>query len=187
MFISYYAIIYFFVKNFLFECLYFSAYDIRMYLFVFWLRNRPSIKYARNEVNGGEEGFMCTGFMCKYALHYLFSCFCLMVSCFICRNLTLPSFKNSKKVCLSEMVIFSSKINFCCDEISFFFTLNCFSEPKLAKTVLILIKQNLRYTLKFSVTPYFEKILCSVAQRFIWEVILYRYLQTLFYTIVIEP
>ena len=26
-------------------------------------------------------------------LHYLFSCFCLMVSCFICRNLTLPSFK----------------------------------------------------------------------------------------------
>ena len=26
-------------------------------------------------------------------LQYLFSCFCLMVSCFICRNLTLPSFK----------------------------------------------------------------------------------------------
>ena len=24
---------------------------------------------------------------------HLFSCFCLMVSCFICRNLTLPSFK----------------------------------------------------------------------------------------------
>ena len=25
----------------------------------------------------------------------LFSCFCLMVSCFICRNLTLPSFKEA--------------------------------------------------------------------------------------------
>ena len=56
----------------------------------------------------------------------------------------------------------------------FFFTLNCFSEAKLAKTALILIKQNLRYTLNFSVTPYFEKILCIVAPRFIWEVILYQ-------------
>ena len=48
MFISYYTIIYFFVKNFFFECLYFSEYDIRMFLFVFWLRNRPSIRYVRN-------------------------------------------------------------------------------------------------------------------------------------------
>ena len=48
MFISYYTIIYFFVKNFFFECLYFSEYDIRMFLFVFWLRNRLSIRYIRN-------------------------------------------------------------------------------------------------------------------------------------------
>ena len=26
-------------------------------------------------------------------LHYLFSCFCFMLSCFVCRNLTFPSFK----------------------------------------------------------------------------------------------
>ena len=45
MFISYYTIICFFVKNFF---LYFSENDIRMFLFVFWLRNKPSIKYARN-------------------------------------------------------------------------------------------------------------------------------------------
>ena len=38
----------FFRKEFFFECLYFSEYDIRMFLFVFWLRNRPSIKYVRN-------------------------------------------------------------------------------------------------------------------------------------------
>ena len=44
MFVSYCTTIYFFVKNFLFECLYFSEYDIRMFLFVFSLRNRPSIK-----------------------------------------------------------------------------------------------------------------------------------------------
>ena len=39
-------------------------------------------------------------------LHYLFSCFCLMVSCFICRNLTLPSFKKGVFVrngCFSPM------------------------------------------------------------------------------------
>ena len=48
MFILYYTIIYFFVKNFFFKCLYFSEYDIRMFLFVFWLGNRPFIKYVRN-------------------------------------------------------------------------------------------------------------------------------------------
>ena len=38
-----------FLKNYLFfECLYFSEYDIRMLLFIFWLTNRPSIKYVRN-------------------------------------------------------------------------------------------------------------------------------------------
>ena len=47
MFISCYTIIYFFVNNFFFECLYFSEYDIPMFLFVFWWRNRPSIKYER--------------------------------------------------------------------------------------------------------------------------------------------
>ena len=44
-----------------FECLYFSQYDTRMLLFVFfWLRNRPSIKYVRYG-NGGEKSKMCTG------------------------------------------------------------------------------------------------------------------------------
>ena len=35
MFILYYTIIYFFVNNFFFESLYFSEYDIRMFLFIF--------------------------------------------------------------------------------------------------------------------------------------------------------
>ena len=55
MFISYYTIIYFFVKNFFFERLYFSEYNIRMFLFTFWLRNRPSIKYVR-KTRGMEKG-----------------------------------------------------------------------------------------------------------------------------------
>ena len=50
------------LKNlFSFECLYFSKYDIWMLLFVFWLRNRPSIKYVSNWENGGESSKMCTG------------------------------------------------------------------------------------------------------------------------------
>ena len=54
----------------------------------------------------GGEGYNAS---CLRAhLHYLFSWFCLMVSCFICRNLTLPSF-------------FSNETNFCSNEISFFY------------------------------------------------------------------
>ena len=53
------------------------------------------------------------------------------------------------------------------------FTLNCFCEPNLAKTVLILIKENLRFTLNFSVVPYLEKITCSVTRGFIGEIILH--------------
>ena len=123
------------------------------------------------QMRTGGEGYDAS--CVRTYLHYLFSCSCLMVSCFIRRNLTLPSFKKS--------VFVRNGYNFCCNEISFFLTLNCFSEPKLAKTVLILIKQNLKHTLNFTVT----KILCSVARRFICEVNLHRYLQTLFYTIVI--
>ena len=37
-----------------FECVYFSEYDIGMVLFVFWLRNKSSIKYVRNWGNGGD-------------------------------------------------------------------------------------------------------------------------------------
>ena len=46
---------------FFFECLYFSEYDIRMLLFVFWLRKRPSIKYVRNWGNGEGSSKMFTG------------------------------------------------------------------------------------------------------------------------------
>ena len=54
MFISSYTTIYFFAKNFFSECLYFSEYDIRMFILVFWLRNMSSIKYVHNLGNGGE-------------------------------------------------------------------------------------------------------------------------------------
>ena len=174
IFISYYTIIYFFVNKFFFECLYFSEYNIRMFLFVFWLRNRSSIKYVRNQGNGGGPSKMfidgCRGrgvsrFMCRYAL--TLSLFMLLF-CDVLFYLQKANLNFIQKGCVCQKrLFFSNEIKFCCNEIRFFFTLNCFFEPTLAKTVLILTKQNLRHTLYFSVTPYFEKILCSVARRFI--------------------
>ena len=49
----------------------------------------------------------------------------------------------------------------------FFFTLNLnyICETNLVKALLIFLKQNLRYTLYFSVINYFKKKLCRVAQE----------------------
>ena len=70
-------------------------------------------------------------------LHYLLPYFCLMLSCFICRNLSLLSFKKGAFVRIG----YFSQMRFIPVVMKeAFFTLNCFSKPKLAKTVLILIK-----------------------------------------------
>ena len=89
VFISYYTIICFFAKKKFFECFYFSEYAIRMFLFVFWLRNMPSIKYVGNKGNErGHPKFLqmrrrgerCHASCAGTHLHYPFSCFYLMVS-----------------------------------------------------------------------------------------------------------
>ena len=64
IFISSCTTFYFFVKKFIFSNVYNFVNTIFDSLYVFWLRKEQSIKY-----------------------------FCLIVSCFICRNLTLPLFK----------------------------------------------------------------------------------------------
>ena len=107
-FISSNITINFFVMNliFFFECLCFSEYETRMLLFVFWLTNRSSIKYVCNwghggghpkcvqvrTGGGGVSSLMCTcALTCTYSFHFLmmsWSKHCLMVSCFICRNLS---------------------------------------------------------------------------------------------------
>ena len=61
----------------------------------------PLITYATGGMEGGhpkcvqvhKEGEGRHTSCVRTHLHYLFSCICLMVSSFICRNLTLPSFK----------------------------------------------------------------------------------------------
>ena len=75
-----------------------------MLLYVSSLRGRPSIQYFATggmkgghpkcvQVRTGGDGYRAS--CVRMHLHYLFSCFCHMVSYFICRNLTLPSFKKS--------------------------------------------------------------------------------------------
>ena len=97
-FISYYTIIYFFVKNFfsnvyisvntIFECSYLSfgweiGHPLSMYVTRGMERGHPKCLQMRT----GGEGYHAS--CVRTHLHYLFSCFCHMVSCFICRNLHL--------------------------------------------------------------------------------------------------
>ena len=180
-FISPNTTIYFFVKKyFFFEFLYFSEYNIQMLLFVYWFRKRPSIKYVRNWENGGGhpkcvqvrtvgEGYhaSCAGTYTHLLFSQSYDVLTHALSCgvlFYLQKFNLI-FIQKERFC-QKLLFFSNEINFCCRKISFF-TLSCFSESKLVKTLLILIKQNLRFTLYFSVIPYFENILCSVLRRFI--------------------
>ena len=74
--------------------------------------------------------------------------------CFYCRRLILPLFKRDVFVrngYFSPTRSISIESHFC--------------KPKLAKMLLILIKQNLRYTLYFSMKPYFEKTLCTQRRK----------------------
>ena len=123
IFVSSYATIYFFVKKIhFFECLYFHEYDIRKSLYIFWLRRGSSIKYVWNWWGGGkiiQNANSCVKWdgvprlMCTYALAlsiFMFlAAYCLIMSCFICRNLTSPLFK---KLCLSATVIFLQQDQF---------------------------------------------------------------------------
>ena len=69
-----------------------------------------------------------------------------------------------KSCVCQKRLVFPKELNFCRHKICFF-TQNYFCRPKLARTVLISIKQHLRYTLYFSRISYFEKTMCGVAQE----------------------
>ena len=112
------------------------------------------------------RGRGCHALCVRTHLHHLFSCFwqhlCLLVSCFFL--FFLNNLTSVQKRCVRhKRLFFSNKINFRRHEISFFHLL--FSLSKLAKTLLILIKLNVRYTLYFSMIPYFGKTLYSVGRK----------------------
>ena len=95
-FISSNTTIYFFVKKF-FSNVYTSVNTIFecCYLFVGW--EISCVQWER-----GVSRLICTyALTCTYLFHFLMMSWrtlCLMVSCFICRNLTLPSFKKDVSV-----------------------------------------------------------------------------------------
>ena len=138
-------------------------------LIIFWLRNSLSIKYVRNWGNEGVHPkcvqVRTTGkgitpnVMCTYAL---------------------ISFKNGVFV-----RFFSKEINFCCQDISFFyFKLFCRTRVSQNDFNFNQIESlGILYIWVWSL-PFLSKSLCSVARRFIWWIILNRYLQNLFYIVV---
>ena len=124
MFISSYTTIYFFVKKFIFSNIYNSMNMIFEcpYIFFGWERGHQLSTYAtgggmgrviQNAHKCVHRGGWChVSCVCTH-LHYLVSCFwqhfCLIVSYFICRNLT---YLYSKKKCSSETVIFLQEDQF---------------------------------------------------------------------------
>ena len=89
-------------------------------------------------------------FMCKYALTLSLFMFLSYAVLFCLQKFNL-TFIQKGRVC-QKLLFFSNEINFCCNEISFFYFKLLFP-TKVTRRVLILIKQNLMYTLSFSLTP----------------------------------
>ena len=115
MFISSYTTFCFFVKKFIFWNVYNSVNIIFecLYMFFVWeMAHQLSTCASDGGMRSSSKmptivykGTWChTSFICKHLL-YILSCFwrnfCLIVSCFICRNLTLPLFKKDAlyKIC----------------------------------------------------------------------------------------
>ena len=120
MFISFYTIIYFFVKKIYFViCLYFSEYDIRMSLYVFWLAKRPSIRYVRNW-SGDEVSYKmradvyrrraCHTLCVRAHLHAFGSIFVLQ---WLILFVEIQPYLIQKRCGRQKRLFFSSKINFC--------------------------------------------------------------------------
>ena len=120
MFISLYTTIYFFVKKLTFSNIYISVNTIFEYLYMFssWERDHQLSMYATVGGMVGSSkmhtaayrGRVCYASCVPKHLHYLLPCFLqyfyLILSCLICRNLTLPLFK---KRCFCQKQLFSYK------------------------------------------------------------------------------
>ena len=113
-FILHYHSIYFFIKKFIFSNVYISANTIFECIFMFfgWERGHQlrEIGWSSKMREAAYRRKDCHASCVRTHVHYLFSCFwqhfCLIVYCFICKNITLSLIK--KKMCLS-CVHFSPK------------------------------------------------------------------------------
>ena len=107
MFISSYTTIYFFVRKFIFR-MFISVKKIFncFYMIFGWERDHQLSTYATVVGRWGARKGECHASRVRMHLHYLFSCFwkhfCLIMSCFICRNLTLPFFKEDVLILIKQ-------------------------------------------------------------------------------------
>ena len=146
MFISYYTIIYFFVNNF-FSNVYISVNTIFecSYLSFGWEIGHPLSMYVTRGMEGViQDVYRCVQGKRGITLHVHVRTYTITFHVFVLMCLVLlleiQPYLHSKWMCLSEMVIFLQWDQFLLQWNQPISTLNCFSEPKLAKTVLILIK-----------------------------------------------
>ena len=143
MFISFYTTIYFFVKKINFSNGYISVSTLFECLYMFFGSERGH-QLSTYATGGGMEThpkcvhvFSCLFFFSCFFFQCLFMFlqhFCLIVSCFICRNLTLSLFKIDAFVrnCYFSLTRSISVVSF--------FNLKLFFQTKVAKTLLISIK-----------------------------------------------
>ena len=124
MLLSKMSTFYFFLKKLIFSNVYISQNTIFECLYLFFLVEKGTVKSVRTPLVGrwgsckmltaAWLGRGCHASLVRTHLH-LFSCFwqnvCLIVSCFICRNLTLPLFR--KDVFIGNGFYFSKMRNFC--------------------------------------------------------------------------
>ena len=138
--------------NTMFECLY-----------VFCLRKGLSIKLACNcwgdggsskKPSSAHRGRGSHALCVPTHLHYHFLCFYQHFVLFYLQKFNVTLIE--KRCVCHEWLFCSNEINFFCHEIRFSH-LKLFLVSWLAKTLLILIKQNIRYTLYFSMAPYLKK------------------------------
>ena len=140
-------------QNVFFQCLYFSEYDIGMFAFIFWLGNKPSREMMEGTWGAREGGgveviqkclqvrTMCTGAYRRRRVSHLMCMYAVTLSLFMfLSHGVLFNLKKFNLIFIEKGCVCQKSIDFCCTEISFFSTLNCFSEPEIAKTLLILIK-----------------------------------------------
>ena len=114
---------------------------------------------------GAYRGGGVSRFMCTYALTLSLFMFLSYGVLLYWQKFNLIFIQ--KECFCQKWLFFSNEINVCCNEIVMTEAFFYFKLLFRTKTVLVLIKYQvyLRYTVNFSVTSYFEKILCNIARR----------------------
>ena len=141
-----------------------------MFLFVFWLRNRSSIKYVHNQRNGRGSSEMRKGAYRGRGVSHLMCTYALTLSLFIFLSygvlFYLQKFNHTfiqKGYVCQKQLFFSNEINFCCNDISLF----CFKlvfRTKVSQNAFIFNQIECFKTLTITVVDALEQLCFTFAQ-----------------------